>query len=127
MKAKSISIILLVICLFSCGNNQRQEQPAEYYFEITGTWGKLDWAEGTLSASSNLISFTDTEGNHHTSKDVENGWTYSWKQTGTRFISITAGNVSNTGDITIKLFRNNKLIETNTGFGSSYAIITGTY
>jgi len=127
MKAKStlILMVLIVTCLFSCVNTPKQ--PAEYKFEITGTFGSKPAYVGSDLILSNFVSFRDAEGNNHQWTNVSNGWSFSWQQKGNKFIDIGVTNTSGEGDVTIKLFRNNEQIATNTGYGGSYASILGNY
>jgi hypothetical protein len=125
MKTKSILLLFFVTCLFSCNINQNQT--AEYKFEISGTFGSKPAFVGSDLMFSNVVLFNDADGNNHKWDNVVKGWTYTWKQKGIRFININVTNTSNEGDITIKVFRNNELIATNTGYGGSFAAILGNY
>lgn len=120
MKIKLSIIVLLILCMSSCVNNQKSNETLMYRFEITGTFNPS-------KMYSNTIMFTDPEGNPHKWNNVTSGWSYSWEQKGQKQISIDAMNTSGEGDMVIKLYRNNELIETKIGYGGGFPSIIGSY
>jgi hypothetical protein len=123
MRTKSIILFILLICASSC----ERKSTVEYKIEITGTFATKE----NTSFGSNIIVLIDSQKNNHNWNDVESGWSYSWQETvinnGYNSISITVSNVSNVGDITVNLYRNDKLVETKTGYGGAPVYFSGMY
>lgn len=118
MKTKSIFLVFLTsFFLFSCVNSPNKS--SNYMFEITGTFGTTTSALG--NTFSNVVHYTDPDGNNHEWIDVSKGWSYSWTQTGERNFSIFVTNTSGSGDVIINLYKDNELIDSNTGFNGAGA------
>ena len=59
---------------------------------------------------------------------VGNGWTYTWNQTGKRFMYVIAQSEEREGSVTVKLYKNGKVIAKDTKSGEfATASITGNY
>jgi hypothetical protein len=70
----------------------------------------------------------NTDDNTQQYSNVGNGWWYKWKQTGRRWLYISAQNNSSTGNVTVKIYRNGKVVATNTSYGAyTIATVDGDY
>ncbi len=107
-----ISAILFFLTLNSCGKNSSDD----YKYEVTGTSGNY----------SVTIENTDNETQQWSS--VSNGWYYTWKQNGTRWLYLSAQNNTASGNVTVTIYKNGKVLTSNTGYGGySIATVDGDY
>jgi hypothetical protein len=109
----SLSVLfLLVLLLTSCS----KEEESKYYYEVTGTGSSFDVTiEGAPSGTAQF-------------SDVHSGWRYSWTQTGTRWLYISAQNTGSSGSVTVKIVCNNNLKAKQTSNGAYViASVSGEY
>ena len=122
----------LMMCsvLTSCSKEEdlTKEVTYPYKYEVTGTGGDYS------------MTIQNTSDNTQQWSSVGNGWVYSWTQkltvdgngtpleNQTRFLYVSAQNNSSTGNVTVKIYRNNVVVATNTGYGAyTIATASGSY
>jgi len=114
MKAKTLLFLaaILFFLLSACSDDKEYI----YYYEVTGTAGRY----GVTILDK--YDVTKLEG------IVGNGWTYTWNQTGKRYIFIIAQSYEKEGSVTVSIYKNGKLIATDTQSGdNAIASVTGNY
>ena len=85
-------------------------------YEITGTAGYYG------------VAYVDEYDNTLLKGPFGDGWTYTWVQTGKRYIFCTANSYKKEGSVTVNLYKNGKIIATDTQSGEyAIATITGKY
>lgn len=88
-----------------------KENWPEYYYEVTGSGPSFDVTiEGSPSGTAQFAN-------------VGSGWKYTWKQSGTRWLYVSAQNQGSSGTVTVKIVRNGKVKATQTSSGA-YVIAT---
>ena len=129
---KQLMMIALMTCsvLTSCSKEEdlTKEVTYPYKYEVTGTSGDYS------------MTIQNTSDNTQQWSSVGNGWVYSWTQkltvdgngtpleNQTRFLYVSAQNNSSTGNVTVKIYRNNVVVATNTGYGAyTIATASGSY
>ena len=127
---KKIMIVLLTItALASCKKDNPLKDTTyeyEYKYEVSGTGGNY--------------SITIQNANNNTQKwfGEYNGWWYKWNQdvtvysTGepvnTRLLYLSAQNNNSSGNVTVKIYRNNIVVAQNTSYGGfTIATVSGDY
>lgn len=125
-------MMALMMCsvLTSCSKEEdlTKEVTYPYKYEVTGTGGDYS------------MTIQNTSDNTQQWSSVGNGWVYSWTQkltvdgngtpleNQTRFLYVSAQNNSSTGNVTVKIYRNNVVVATNTGYGAyTIATASGSY
>ena len=104
-----ITIVLLLIV--SCS-----KQGNEYKYVVGGSSG--DYFVTIQNADNNLQQY----GN------VPNDFSYSWTQTGERWLYVSAQNNTASGYVTVSIYKNGKRIATNTSSGGyTIATVSGNY
>lgn len=89
---------------------------SEYKYVVTGTSGDYS------------VTFQNEDDNTQQNSSVSNGWSYSWMQGGTRWLYISAQNNKSTGDVTVRIYRDGEIVESNTSYGGySIATVSGEY
>jgi hypothetical protein len=86
------------------------------------------------------MTIQNTSDNTQQWSSVGNGWVYSWTQkltvdgdgtpleNQTRWLYVSAQNNNSSGDVTVKIYRNNVVVATNTGYGAyTIATVSGNY
>ena len=129
---KQLMMMALMMCsvLTSCSKEEdlTKEVTYPYKYEVTGTGGDYS------------MTIQNTSDNTQQWSSVGNGWVYSWTQkltvdgngtpleNQTRFLYVSAQNNSSTGNVTVKIYRNNVVVATNTGYGAyTIATASGSY
>lgn len=112
---KNITKTLMVLTLFfslSC----KKDVEIEYKYEVTGTSGSYN------------VTLQNSDDNTQQYSNVGNGWAYTWKQTGTRWLYVSAQNNKSTGNVTVKIYQGSKVVAQNTSYGGyTIATVDGTY
>ena len=106
--------LLLLPLLFLAGCSK--DGGPEYSYEVTGSGTAFDVTiEGAPSGTAQFSG-------------VRSGWTYTWHQTGTRWLYVSAQNTGSTGSVTVKIVRNGKVKATQTSSGAYViASVSGEY
>jgi CRISPR/Cas system endoribonuclease Cas6 (RAMP superfamily) len=133
---KFILIALTCLIISSCSkeepmNNGTKEVTYEYRYEVSG--------------DNYLVIYKNNNNYIEQLSSVDSVWTYSWTQELTvtnnteevpvdlqpnplRWLYVSATNNNQTGNVTVKIYRNNVVVATNTGYGgNSIATISGEY
>ena len=106
--------MIFVCFLMSCEDMPFTEN--KYKYEVTGTSGSYS------------VTIENADNNTQQFSSVGNGWYYSWTQTGTRWLYLSAQNNNGTGNVTVNIYKNDKKIATNTSYGGyTIATVDGTY
>lgn len=112
------TIFLLVICLFfvvlaGCSVESMQ---SSYKYEVSGTAGNYSiTCEG---APSGTVQYSN----------VGSGWAYTWNQSSTRWLYMSAQNNTNSGTVTVKIICDGKVLAQQTSSGAYViATVSGTY
>jgi len=109
---KIFLVAILCFLLSACADNNEYI----YNYEVTGTAGRYG------VTIQDKYDVTKLEG------VVGNGWTYTWTQTGKRFIFIVAQSYEKEGSVTVNIYKNGKIIATDTQSGEfATASVTGNY
>jgi hypothetical protein len=108
---KSIfNLLLFFLLIVGC------KKEASYKYEVTGTSGSYS------------VTIQNSDDNTQQWSKVGNGWTYIWSQTGERWLYVSAQNNNSTGNVTVKIIKNGKVITQNTSYGGySIATASGNY
>lgn len=127
---KKVYLVGLLVTLLFMGCKKWEEVTYQYKYEITGTSGEYS------------VTIQNTDNNTQQWSSVRNGWNYTWNQTlsadkksgdpfdenQTRWLYLSAQNSQSQGNVTVSIYRNNKIVATNTGFGGfSIATVSGDY
>jgi hypothetical protein len=107
------AIIIALIALTGCTKEQIQ---ATYKYEVSGTAGNYSiTCEG---APSGTVQYSN----------VGSGWAYTWKQSGTRWLYMSAQNNTGSGTVTVKIIRDGKVLAQQSSSGAYViATVSGTY
>ncbi len=108
-----IALSLLWMAITGCTKESMQ---SDYKYEVSGTAG--DYSITCEGAPSGTVQYSN----------VGSGWAYTWKQTGTRWLYMSAQNNTDNGTVTVKIIRDGKVVAQQTSSGA-YVIATvdGTY
>jgi len=108
--------LFLAAILFALLTACKDDAEYTYKYEVTGTAGRYGVTIQNEYDVTKLLGV------------VGNGWTYSWNQTGKRWIFITAKSYEKEGSVTVSISKNGKVIAKDTQSGE-YAIasVTGNY
>jgi len=89
---------------------------SDYYYEVTGTASRFSVTiEGAPKGTSQY-------------SDVISGWKYTWTQSGERFLYVSAQNQTGSGTVTVKIYKNGKVLTQQTSSGAYViASTSGTY
>ena len=114
MNVKSFLVFAVILCFPFTACTDDNEYT--YYYEVTGTAGRYG------------VSFQDESEDIVLGGVVGNGWTYTWNQTGKRFLTIIAQSQEREGSVTAKIYKNGKVIAKDTQSGVfATAAVTGNY
>jgi hypothetical protein len=108
---------VLLFALFNISSCTKYEASnSEYKYEVSGTSGSYS------------VTIQNTDNNTQQWSSVSNGWNYSWTQTGTRWLYLSAQNNTANGNVTVKIIRGGKVVASNTSYGAySIATVSGDY
>ena len=110
---KKVLLMAVSFIVFGCYEPEPYVPPTpnNYYYEVTG--------------SSNDFSVTIQNAYDDTQQwnSVSSGWKYNWTQTGRRWLYVSAQNNKSTGNVTVSIYMDGKLLKTNTSYGG-YTIAT---
>jgi len=114
---KIIYAFVFFIGLFATSSCSKYEpSSSQYKYEVTGTSGSYS------------VTIQNTDDNTQQWSSVSNGWYYSWSQTGTRWLYLSAQNNSSSGSVTVKIYRDGQVVASNTSYGAySIATVSGDY
>jgi hypothetical protein len=114
MNVKTFLLLAVLPCFLLTACTDDNEYT--YYYEVTGTAGRFG------------VTFQDESNEVVLGGVVGNGWTYTWNQTGKRFVFVTAQSEEREGSVTVKLYKNGKVIAKDTQSGVfATASVTGNY
>ncbi len=106
---------LISLCVISSCTKYKATK-SEYKYEVSGTSGSYS------------VTIQNVDNNTQQWSSVANGWNYSWTQTGTRWLYLSAQNNTANGNVTVKIIRDGKVVATNTSYGAySIATVSGDY
>ena len=116
MKNISIHLLLLVSLFYITSGCEKNNGPVEYRYEVSGTGGSYD------------VTLQNVDDNTQQYSNVGNNWYYSWTQTGTRWLYLSAQNQNSSGTVTVRILRNGVVMEENTSSGGyTIATVSGDY
>jgi hypothetical protein len=111
-----ISILVISIFFFGCKKEEIKPSPVDYKYLITGTSGSYS------------VTLQNVDNNVQQWSDVGQNCYYTWTQTGTRWLYLSAQNNKSSGNVTVKIYRNNIVVAENTSYGGyTIATVSGTY
>jgi len=111
---KHIFFLISLCVISSC--TKYEATNSEYKYEVSGTSGSYS------------LTIQNTDNNTQQWSSVSNGWYYSWIQTGTRWLYLSAQNNTANGNVTVKIIRGGKIVASNTSSGAySIATVSGEY
>jgi hypothetical protein len=116
MKSKFNAIAALCVVLITITGCSKESMESDYKYEVSGSAGNFSiTCEG---APSGTVQYAN----------VGSGWAYTWTQTGTRWLYMSAQNNTGSGSVTVKIIRDGKVVAQQTSSGA-YVIATvdGTY
>jgi len=112
MNVKAFLFLAVILCFTACTDDTEYT----YYYEVTGTAGRYG------------VTYQDEYDQVELGGIVGNGWTYTWNQTGKRFMYVIAQSEEKEGSVTVRIYKNGKVIAKNTKSGEfAIASITGNY
>jgi hypothetical protein len=114
---KVVYSLILLIGLFTISSCEKYESSnSQYKYEVTGTSGDYS------------VTIQNTDDNTQQWSSVSNGWYYSWSQTGTRWLYLSAQNNTASGSVTVKIYKDGQVVASNTSYGAySIATVSGDY
>jgi hypothetical protein len=116
MKFKINAFTAICVVLLTITGCNKDSMGSDYKYEVSGSASNFSiTCEG---APSGTIQYSN----------VGSGWNYTWTQTGTRWLYISAQNNTSSGTVTVKIIRGGKVVAKQTSSGA-YVIATvdGTY
>ena len=116
MKLKIKTLIALSLLWVAITGCTKESMQSDYKYEVSGTAG--DYSITCEGAPSGTVQYSN----------VGSGWAYTWKQTGTRWLYMSAQNNTDSGTVTVKIIRDGQVVAQQTSSGA-YVIATvdGTY
>jgi hypothetical protein len=116
MKFKSIISLVLLLLILTISGCTKDSVQSTYKYEVSGSAGNYSiTCEG---APSGTVQYSN----------VGSGWAYTWKQTGTRWLYMSAQNNTGSGTVTVKIIRDGKVLIQQTSSGAYViATVSGTY
>jgi hypothetical protein len=116
MKKIIYAFVLLFVLMNVSSCTKYEATNSEYKYEVSGTSGSYS------------VTIQNTDNNTQQWSSVSNGWNYSWTQTGTRWLYLSAQNNTANGNVTVKIIRGGKVVASNTSYGAySIATVSGDY
>lgn len=104
-KITLLYLTLLLAVFSSC------EKDNSYSYVVTG------------SGNSYSVTIQNADNNTQQWSAVSSGWTYKWTQKGKRWLYVSAQNNNSSGNVTVQITKNGKVVATNTSYGA-YTIAT---
>jgi hypothetical protein len=111
MKLKIKTLIALSLLLVAITGCTKESMQSDYKYEVSGTAG--DYSITCEGAPSGTVQYSN----------VGSGWAYTWKQTGTRWLYMSAQNNTDSGTVTVKIIRDGQVVAQQTSSGA-YVIAT---
>jgi len=116
-KMLMVAITSIAMLLQSCSKDSALYLGnSDYSYTVNGTSGSYSVTiEGAPSGTAQY-------------SNVGNGWSYKWKQSGARFLYVSAQNNKGSGSVTVSIIKNGRVISTQTSSGAYViASVSGTY
>lgn len=105
-----LGFVFAILLLTSCTKEK------SYTYEVTGTSGSYS------------VTLQNSDDNTQQWASVGNGWTYKWSQKGTRWLYLSAQNNNSSGNVTVRILINGKIVAENTSVGGyTIATVSGDY
>lgn len=116
MKFKIKALAAFCVVLMVITGCSKESMQSNYKYEVSGSAG--DFSITCEGAPSGTVQYAN----------VGSGWAYTWTQTGTRWLYMSAQNNTGSGTVTVKIIRDGKVLAQQTSSGA-YVIATvdGTY
>ena len=116
MKFKMKALAAFCVVLIAITGCSKESMQSSYKYEVSGSAG--DYSITCEGAPSGTVQYAN----------VGSGWVYTWTQTGTRWLYMSAQNNTGSGSVTVKIIRDGKVLAQQTSSGA-YVIATvdGTY
>jgi hypothetical protein len=111
MKLKIKTLIALSLLLVAITGCTKESMQSDYKYEVSGTAG--DYSITCEGAPSGTVQYSN----------VGSGWTYTWIQTGKRWLYMSAQNNTDSGTVTVKIIRDGQVVAQQTSSGA-YVIAT---
>jgi hypothetical protein len=111
MKLKIKTLIALSLLLVAITGCTKESMQSDYKYEVSGTAG--DYSITCEGAPSGTVQYSN----------MGSGWAYTWKQTGTRWLYMSAQNNTDSGTVTVKIIRDGQVVAQQTSSGA-YVIAT---
>lgn len=111
MKLKIKTLIALSLLLVAITGCTKESMQSDYKYEVSGTAG--DYSITCEGAPSGTVQYSN----------VGSGWAYTWIQTGTRWLYMSAQNNTDSGTVTVKIIRDGQVVAQQTSSGA-YVIAT---
>jgi hypothetical protein len=111
MKLKIKTLIALSLLWVAITGCTKESMQSDYKYEVSGTAG--DYSITCEGAPSGTVQYSN----------VGSGWAYTWKQTGTRWLYMSAQNNTDSGTVTVKIIRDGQVVAQQTSSGA-YVIAT---
>ncbi len=116
MSVKTIGFAFFAMIFISITGCSKESMQSSYKYEVSGSAD--DYSITCEGAPSGTVQYAN----------VGSGWTYTWTQTGTRWLYMSAQNNTGSGTVTVKIIKDGKVLAQQTSSGA-YVIATvdGTY
>ncbi|MCF8324035.1 MAG: hypothetical protein K9I84_03675 [Leadbetterella sp.] len=113
MKNFKLILVFTIIAAFLLASCAKEKS---YSYEVTGTSGSYS------------VTLQNADDNTQQWANVGNGWTYKWSQQGKRWLYVSAQNNRSSGNVTVRILINGKIIAENTSVGGyTIATVSGDY
>lgn len=113
---KLLTIITIAFIFVGCKKEDAKPTMISYRYEVTGTSGSYS------------VTLQNAENNTQQWSNAEEGFWYKWEQSGTRWLYLSAQNNKSSGNVTVKIYKNNAVVAQNTSYGGfSIATVSGNY
>jgi hypothetical protein len=106
MKLKIKTLIALSLLWVAITGCTKESMQLDYKYEVSGTAG--DYSITCEGAPSGTVQYSN----------VGSGWAYTWKQTGTRWLYMSAQNNTDSGTVTVKIIRDGQVVAQQTSSGA---------
>lgn len=105
-------IPILLLLFFSC----KKDKYEDYKYWVGGSGGDY------------LVTLQNSHDQSQQWSSVGSGFYYTWKQTGKRWLYLSAQNNNAGGDVEVRIYKNGTIIAKNKSYGGySIATVSGTY
>ena len=116
MKFKINTLAIIGCVLIAITGCTKESMQSDYKYEVSGS--ARNFSITCEGAPSGTVQYAN----------VGSGWAYTWKQTGTRWLYMSAQNNTSSGTVTVKIIRNGKVLAQQTSSGAYViASVDGTY